>query len=175
MKKTLLFIAAAATILSVGCSKSDSASNTTPATSATVTINGTTYTQVVGADSATNDFFGATGNILAAIGSTTNGRREEFIAFFRNTAKPASGSYNIAGNIFSFTGSQVLLLIEDSSAAGEGLYSSDSVTTLNATVTNSGGKLSVSVPSLRMTGFFSPVSGSSYNDSVIVSGTIKEQ
>ena len=176
MKKTILFCAAAIALFAVGCSKSSDNKTTNPPASTTgsVTINGSTLNETAGKDTATTDFFGAAGNLLGAYQSA-NGKYSNTYLLFKNTGRPSAGSYNIGGTVNYWGANQVLLLVFDSSAAGNGLYGNDSVTTVNLNLSLTSGILTATIPSIRLSGLFTPAGGgSTYNETITFSGTIVE-
>ncbi len=172
MRKTILFLAAA--VVAVGCSKKDNSNTTNPAgATGTITINGVAYNETLSKDTTTNDFFGEAGHLLVAQGNTDDKLKYEvtYLVFKNNTARPTAGSYHIGVTATNY----VAILVNDSTAAGQGLYSSDSITTLSTTVAINSGKISVTIPTIRLTGFFTPVGGTTYNDTITVSGTVVEK
>ncbi len=173
MKKPMLIITALA-IVAFGCTKKkdNSTVNTTP----TITLNGVTYNQLKGADSVTTNFFGHSVNTFLAVGTTTdNSKLIGVYAYSFNSNRPSAGTHNIGGSFNVSAANQMQLLVIDSNATGQGLYSADTVTTLNLTITESGGKLTATIPSIRLSGFFTPKSGSTYNDTITFSGTMTEK
>lgn len=176
MKKTLrsLTITAAALAALAACKKDDS-KTPTPATDATtVTINGSTFTQYQSIDQAGASLFGHTVYELAGESKTSNGTSfaDVYVLSLANL-RPTAGSYNIGGNADGYRNNQLQLLVNDSTAAGQGLYASDSLTNLSITISATGGKLTATIPVIRLAGLFTPVNGSTYNDTITLAGTVK--
>ncbi len=174
MKKTILFIAVATTFV-FGCSKKDNTTPATPVTPATgnLYINGVAYSEVEGKDTITNDFFGIAGNLLAARGLTSDNLKQQviYLVFKNNMSRPGAGSYPIGVTATNY----VSIVVNDTSAAGEGLYSSDSVTLVSAAVTINSGKITATIPTIRLTGLFTPTGGDTRNDTITISGTVIEK
>ena len=173
MKKTILCFAMATAIIAASCSKkTDSATPVTSATG-TIMINGVSYAETKSKDTTTTDFFGEAGHLLVAQGNTSDLKKYEviYLVFKNNTARPTAGDYHIGVTANNY----VAVLVNDSSAAGQGLYSSDSVTSLTANIAINSGKITATVPTIRLTGLFTPVGGSTYNDTITVSGTVVEK
>lgn len=174
MKKYIIYTAAlfiAAASLSA-CSKKSS--TTTPTTGGTVTTGAHTMNQFGGQDSVTVDFFGQTGNIMGCEAVSTDSSYSAYIFLvFHGNAKPAAGNYQIS--VDNTIAGSVSLAEFYYTPTGEGLYFSETSTAM-ATVTNTAGKLSVTIPSITVSGLFTPsASGSSsYSDSTTFSGTLKE-
>lgn len=174
MKKPVLMIAAIAAI-AAGCTKSKDNSAVTP-TTATVTLNGVAYKQLKGSDTLTTNFFGHSVNTFVTVGTTSdNSKLIGVYAYTFNAARPTAGTHNIGGSFNVSAANQMQLLVIDSNAAGQGLYSADTVTSLNLTITESSGKLTATIPTIRLSGLFTPKGGSTYNDTITVSGTMTEQ
>ena len=179
MKKTMFAMGLAACAVSFfAACKKDTTTTTPTTTGGAITINGTVYNETAGGTGVVDSFFGPN-NVYAfeVLGSTTDGKKEEVYAFRLNTARFTAGTYNIGGTINLMAANQLNFLVLDSSAAGSGLYAPDSATTANAVITETNGKLSMTIPSVRCSGLFtSSVAGSStQNDTVTVSGTLIER
>ncbi len=174
MKKVIFALSMAGVLFVASCSKSSSSSSTVP--KGTLTAGGTTYTELWGADSVNSGFFGNTVNALVSRFSTADGKKFcDIYVYSKNTARPTAGSYNIGGSTYIMSGNQQQILFSDSSALGEGLYAPDTVTSVNAIISVVSGKISEAIPSIRLTGFFTPAGGSSYSDTIMLSGVVSEQ
>jgi len=157
------------------CKKKDDSGNNTSA-SGNFKIGSQGFSESSGADLVTS-VFGVPVNELNIQGISSDRNTLGAIALMRtNTARPTAGTYNIGGTLNQMNANQLFLIVVDSSASGQGFYSSDSVTTVNVTLTESGGKLSANLPGIMLKGFFTPTGGgSTYSDSMLVSAAVFEQ
>jgi hypothetical protein len=175
MKRTVITLTILAAIGAIAsCKKSDNKSTPTTST-ATFTSNGATFSEVYCKDTLYNDFFGRQGYALVAGGTTSDKLHvAEILLFFPGSTRPTAGTYTV-GLTTVAQPNQVSILINDSTSSKQGLYGSDSVTSLKVVVTSNNGKLSAVVPSMKLTGLTTPTGGTTYNDSVTASGTLIEQ
>ncbi len=151
MKNKLTYLVMlAALVLIVSCSTKSDPTPTT--TSNKFTVRGDSYTEVSGADSVTT-FNGVTYNSLGITGQSTDKSAQAALIFFwSGTAKPKAGTYTTVSDISKLTAGKVaILIIEKVSTAKNGLFGTIDAATLTVAVSSSG-KVSVSIPSVGITG-----------------------
>jgi hypothetical protein len=175
MKRKIFLFAALATVMAVSCSKKSDTPTPTPVTPASgvININGEAYNESIGKDTITNDFFGVAGNIFYGLGITKDSQKYQaiYMIFKNNFSRPTAGSYPIGLT----ANNHVSIVINDSSAAGQGLYSSDSLTSYSINVTVNSGKITATIPTIKLTGLYTPAGHDTYNDTIIISGTLIEK
>ena len=157
------------------CKKNDDSGNNANG-SGNFKIGSQGFSESSGTDLVTS-IFGTPVNELNIQGISSDRNTLAAIYFMRtNTARPIAGTYNIGGTLNLMSSNQLFLIVVDSSASGQGFYSSDSVTNSNVTLSESGGKLSANLPNIMLKGFFTPTGGgSTYTDSMMVSASVFEQ
>jgi len=182
MKKHVISLLAAVTaFLILGCSTSNDAK---PANATyKFTVNGTTYTEVAGKDSTLT---GGSGALSSANTLTINGQSADKTAtvglefFWKGTAKPKAGSYQVIGDGSTMTDSQVgVLVVEKPNSVKEGIYSTTGLDGSSITVAvSSTGKISVTMPSVAIKGTFldntDPKNTVSTSVSTTMSGPVAE-
>lgn len=133
--KKLLLGAAALTMLATACKKKDDGG--TPSNSWKVGSTSYTSMATVGA---------SMGSLYTVTASTGNGTSTSLIGFtFSGAAAPAAGTYKVVGSSSPAAG-QVVFTAASGSASGTTSYKSTGSDNINATVSVSNGKVSVSMP-----------------------------
>jgi hypothetical protein len=154
-KHAMNLLIIAAVFLTWGCSTSNDAK---PANATyKFTVNGTTYTEVAGKDSTLT---GGTGALSSANTLSINGQSADkastvgLVFFWKGTAKPKAGSYQVIGDATTINSNQVgILVVEKPNSVKEGIYSTTGLDGSSITVSVSGsGKLSVTMPSVAIKG-----------------------
>ena len=131
--KKLIFGALALTLAISSCKKDD---NGTPANS--FSVNGTTFTTL-----STNGVTVVGSGVLV---SGTNGTSGGSLTFdFPGTTTPAAGTYKVIDNNNTPAANEVAFAAA-STVGGNNAYESTGAGTVNAVVTVSGGKISISMP-----------------------------
>lgn len=175
MKTKVLLFATIATVMAVSCSKKNDNPTPTPVTPASgvITINGVAYNESIGKDTITNDFFGVAGNIFYGLGITKDSLKYQavYMIFKNNFSRPTAGSYPVGLT----ANNHVSIVINDSSATGQGLYSSDSITLVSTVISVNSGKITATIPTIKLTGLYTPAGHDAYNDTIIISGTLIEK
>lgn len=178
MKKVIIMLPVfALAFFCSSCKKTDSGTTNTPTPSAnTVSFGGDTYTEYQGVDGLNQTFFNNNVYELVAVTKTSDSKKYAGVYVFSlSNIRPTAGTYNIGGTVYQHTANQLQIVVSDSTAVGTGLYSSDSVTSLNVAVTVNNGKVSVTIPSIKLHGTFGPVGGTVYNDSITLAGNVSVQ
>ena len=151
-KKAIYFIVFALAMFTLSCSKK---ADVTPATTVTkFTLNGNEYIETASADSTTTTDAG-TFNVLGITGfSSDNVKQASLIIVFPGSAKPKAGTYKVVGGDATIGGNQVGIIgIDKVSLSKNGLYSTTGKDNVSLTVSvSSSGKLSVSMPTIAMSG-----------------------
>ncbi|MCR8558951.1 hypothetical protein KXD93_14940 [Mucilaginibacter sp. BJC16-A38] len=120
------------------------------------TVNGTTYTETAGADSATS-ISGEVKNLnaLGITGQSADKSAQAAIIFFwKGTARPKAGTYTVVGDVSKMTAGQVgALVIDKVTVAKQGLYGTTGLDGTSITVVvSAAGKISVTMPSIVIKG-----------------------
>ncbi|MDP9081722.1 MAG: hypothetical protein M3O71_30280 [Bacteroidota bacterium] len=176
MKKRLIYLFMVA-VSAFAYSSCKTSSDPTPATvTHKFVVNGTTYTQVSAADSATN-IGGDVKNLnsLAVTGQSADKSAQAALIFFwKGTDKPKAGTYKVVGDVNKMTSGQVAVLIIDKlTVAKQGIYGATGLDGTSITVAiSSAGKVSVTLPSIKIAG--TNIDNTDPNNSVTtsVSGSI---
>lgn len=155
MKKILLS-AAALTVLFAACSKSDDDNNA----SSTWKVGGTSYTALT----VSEDTSLLIGNLVAVSGTGNN--VNSFAIIFDSAIPTANGTYKIVSSPDS--SNEVSIWAINTSGSSMTSYTSSDWANANATVTVSGGKVSVSVPEVWA------INDDNASDSVKISGSITQ-
>jgi hypothetical protein len=151
--KAFYILAAAVSITAASCSKNGDVTPTVSAT-AKFTLNGTQYTEISSADSASTSSDGSqTFNILGVAG-TSGSAQGQVGLIFAGPGKPKAGSYKVVGDATALTGTQVgIIAFDEPSSVKQYIYASTGKDNVSITVSiSSSGKISATLPTIALAG-----------------------